>query len=494
MNDATVRFGYDGAALNAGLRDAETRISRSAGKMEQSLAKVGKKGGGGFRGLGNASMQIQDIAVQMQMGTKMSTIMAQQGSQLLSAFGPGGMILGGLVAVGGAFYTAKKTGEEMFQALQKESADFDRNLRVLSGGGITEMINGMEEMQKRAVGLRKDLADSADPNMWNNIMNPLERALSSSTFDPNTGKWTKQVDAEAATKLELAKKNEQGRLELIDQIITASDEELAILKLKAANQDEAAMNLEHEVKLRRELAKIEAAPEEIRDRLRKNAVESAAAELSIAKAKTNQSASELQNKREFIELSRAEVGMLEMQAKGQDKKLKKAQEHAFIAKRAQEFNKQGLDANASIALAEREWSAREAIANKQSGGRSHIGGVGNKRYMSTGGIDEFNRMQLDREYGINERTPAGMRGGYRGKDGHFYGGYGREFGSLSERDGMGRGRMMGQTDQGSISSRSARSTTNPDLSRAATPASGGDVGTKLDKTNNLLERVFFAAS
>jgi hypothetical protein len=494
MNDATVRFGYDGAALNAGLRDAETRISRSAGKMEQSLVKVGKKGGGGFRNLGLMSQQVQDVAVQMQMGTRMSTIIAQQGSQILSIFGPGGMILGGIVAVGGALYSAQQAGEQAFQQLQRESSDFDKTLRGLSAGGIAEMINGMEDMQKRAAELRKEIAAASENTTWNNLTNPIAKFFSKSTFDESTGEWMNRQEEETATKAELARKAEQGRLQLIDQIITASDEELTILKLKAANQDEAAMNLEHEVKLRRELAKIEAAPEEIRDRLRKNAVESAAAELSIAKAKTNQSASELQNKRELIELSRAEVGMLEMQVKGQDKKLKKAQEQAFITKRAQEFSKQGLDANASIALAKREWNAREAIANKQSGGRSHIGGVGNKRYMSTGGIDEFNRMQLDREYGIDERTPAGMRGGYRGKDGHFYGGYGREFGSLSERDGMGRGRMMGQTDQGSISSRSARSTTNPDLSRAATPASGGDVGTKLDKTNNLLERVFFAAS
>lgn len=67
-------------------------------------------------------------------------------------------------------------------------------------------------------------------------------------------------------------------------------------------------------------------------------------------------------------------------------------------------------------------------------------------------------------------------------------------GPISMRGGYGRGRMMGAPDAGPISSRSARSTTNPDLSRAATPTSGGDVGTKLDKTNSLLERVFFAAS
>jgi tape measure domain-containing protein len=49
MNDATVRFGYDGAKLNAGLKDAEGRIKRTASKMEKSMSGIrGLMAGGGL--------------------------------------------------------------------------------------------------------------------------------------------------------------------------------------------------------------------------------------------------------------------------------------------------------------------------------------------------------------------------------------------------------------------------------------------------------------
>ena len=45
------------------------------------------------------SMQIQDIAVQLQSGTNFNCV-AQQGSQIASLFGAGGAFIGALLAVG----------------------------------------------------------------------------------------------------------------------------------------------------------------------------------------------------------------------------------------------------------------------------------------------------------------------------------------------------------------------------------------------------------
>ena len=56
------------------------------------------------RNLGMASLQFQDIAVQASMGTDALRIMTMQGPQLASVFGPKGMIIGALVAVGGALF------------------------------------------------------------------------------------------------------------------------------------------------------------------------------------------------------------------------------------------------------------------------------------------------------------------------------------------------------------------------------------------------------
>lgn len=45
--------------------------------------------------------QMQDVAVQWQMGTSPFVILSQQGSQILSIFGAGGALAGALVSIGG---------------------------------------------------------------------------------------------------------------------------------------------------------------------------------------------------------------------------------------------------------------------------------------------------------------------------------------------------------------------------------------------------------
>lgn len=68
-----------------------------------AAAKGAASSAGGFRfaaqGLG---YQIQDIAVQAQMGVSPFTILGQQGSQVASVFGAGGAVVGAFLAVGAA--------------------------------------------------------------------------------------------------------------------------------------------------------------------------------------------------------------------------------------------------------------------------------------------------------------------------------------------------------------------------------------------------------
>jgi hypothetical protein len=81
------------------------------------------------RNLGMASLQFQDMAVQASMGTDALRIMTMQAPQLASVFGPKGMILGAVVAIGGAFamlgdkttkltFDFKKFGADMAVAFQ----------------------------------------------------------------------------------------------------------------------------------------------------------------------------------------------------------------------------------------------------------------------------------------------------------------------------------------------------------------------------------------
>jgi len=65
-----------------------------------SLAKLGNVSGSTRAKIQNTSFQLQDIAVQLSMGTRASTVFAQQLPQLASGFGAIGAVVGVLAAVG----------------------------------------------------------------------------------------------------------------------------------------------------------------------------------------------------------------------------------------------------------------------------------------------------------------------------------------------------------------------------------------------------------
>ena len=85
-------------SLDKTMQKSTANMNRQVRGM-QGISKANK---GMTRGLGMASLQFQDMAVQASMGTDALRIMTMQGPQLASIFGPKGMILGALIAVGGA--------------------------------------------------------------------------------------------------------------------------------------------------------------------------------------------------------------------------------------------------------------------------------------------------------------------------------------------------------------------------------------------------------
>jgi hypothetical protein len=85
--------------VNQTMSVAQTKLRQHA-NANHALVKSNKSM---TRGLGMASLQFQDMAVQASMGTSALRIMTMQGPQLASVFGPKGMILGAVIAIGGAF-------------------------------------------------------------------------------------------------------------------------------------------------------------------------------------------------------------------------------------------------------------------------------------------------------------------------------------------------------------------------------------------------------
>lgn len=86
----------DGFAASAGKADT------SATKMASSVDKATPKLKGFGTGAQQIGYQVQDMIVQIQGGTSAFVAIGQQGSQLAGAFGPGGALIGAVIALGAA--------------------------------------------------------------------------------------------------------------------------------------------------------------------------------------------------------------------------------------------------------------------------------------------------------------------------------------------------------------------------------------------------------
>ena len=117
---------------------ALSQIEKSAKSTDVGMQKLNttmtatatsvKAATGGLRNMsaigGQLGYQLQDIAVQAQMGVSAFTILGQQGSQVASVFGPTGAMVGAIIAVGAALLgvaSASGTAGESIDELAKKA-------------------------------------------------------------------------------------------------------------------------------------------------------------------------------------------------------------------------------------------------------------------------------------------------------------------------------------------------------------------------------------
>ncbi len=107
----------------------------------RDTAKAGKDLNGTMRlmrgGAGQLGHQVQDVAVQLQMGTDAMIVFGQQGSQVASLFGPKGAMLGGILAVGaaiaGPLVKSLTQSNDILEELEKNAKESTASLHSLSG-------------------------------------------------------------------------------------------------------------------------------------------------------------------------------------------------------------------------------------------------------------------------------------------------------------------------------------------------------------------------
>lgn len=121
-------------------------------------AQKAQETGESFRGLRGISQQLgwqlQDVAVQAQLGTSAFVIFSQQGSQLAAAFGPTGALVGAVIAVAGAIGGALVNsmgvaGEEIDKLIEK----VDKLGKATKELAAIELRKTIQDDQKRLVEL-----------------------------------------------------------------------------------------------------------------------------------------------------------------------------------------------------------------------------------------------------------------------------------------------------------------------------------------------------
>ena len=159
--------------------DVDVTGAKEAGDQLDNLGKKGKKAEGGLKDVAKGanktngpframrgsvqqvSWQLQDVAVQAQMGTSAFTILGQQGPQLASIFGPGGAVVGAFIAFGamaaGVLYTTLSGASELTKELTKATENLFEQTDELNGA-LKEL--AMLQAAKRQEELKKAITEA----------------------------------------------------------------------------------------------------------------------------------------------------------------------------------------------------------------------------------------------------------------------------------------------------------------------------------------------
>lgn len=178
---AISRTGQAADNASSAMQSAGTQLTRTGAQAEQAgndIAQAGTQAqtaGNNTNGLrnamGNLGFQLQDTVVQLQAGTSAFVVLAQQGSQVASAFGPNGAIIGAFIAIaaalGGVFFsslTDSTTAAEKLDAAMKELAktaiESDAGLAVLTDelGKLAKVSEQAAQSQIRAALIQAEQA------------------------------------------------------------------------------------------------------------------------------------------------------------------------------------------------------------------------------------------------------------------------------------------------------------------------------------------------
>lgn len=145
---AQLKLGADASQAEIKLvGDLTGKLYDMSAAQTQAGAATGKAAATSAKGMGQArqqmqqvGFQLQDLVVQLQGGTSAFVAIGQQGSQLAGAFGPGGAVLGAVIALasaaGGVLYKAFSNTTSSIKDVEKGAKELSSSFQTAKDGTI----------------------------------------------------------------------------------------------------------------------------------------------------------------------------------------------------------------------------------------------------------------------------------------------------------------------------------------------------------------------
>lgn len=125
------------------------KVTRNSNGNYKEANRTSRMARGGVSQLG---YQIQDVAVQIQGGQNLGLIIGQQGSQIASVFGAGGIVAGAIISIGALIATSMipklfEAGQEG-KKLEGIFKDLNDTLMTVNNDGVYTLTEGFEKLAK----------------------------------------------------------------------------------------------------------------------------------------------------------------------------------------------------------------------------------------------------------------------------------------------------------------------------------------------------------
>ncbi|EMZ5080323.1 hypothetical protein ABDX08_003631 [Salmonella enterica subsp. enterica serovar Enteritidis] len=192
--------------LSTSANTAEGAVQKLTPAVDKTNSATSKAAGDGLSKFRNAAgqvgFQVQDMVVQLQSGTSAFVAIGQQGSQLAGAFGPGGAVLGAIIAlasaVGGVLYKSLTSAEASTKDLEAAQEQLKSTFQQTSSGtfeltdGLIQLTRISREAAETQLALAKANADIIAQQTAKAIQ---EDAKSWETWKASTSAAISQYDA-----------------------------------------------------------------------------------------------------------------------------------------------------------------------------------------------------------------------------------------------------------------------------------------------------------